>query len=59
MQLFNLVNIILEKYKSTYNKKLFIDMYTVFPICYNSGIISWVKNSDTIQKTKNFLLNSN
>ena len=50
MQLFDLVNIILEKDKSTSNKKLFIDTYTVFPISHNGGIIGWVKNCDTLHQ---------
>ena len=48
MQLFDLVNIILAKDKSTSNKKLFIDTYTVFPISHDGGIIGWVKNCDTL-----------
>ena len=50
MQLFDLVNIILAKDKSTSNKKLFIDTYTVFPISHDGGIIGWVKNCDTLHQ---------
>ena len=50
MQLLDLVNIILAKEKSTSNKKLFIDTYTVFPISHNAGLIGWVKNCDTLHQ---------
>ena len=50
MQLFDLVNIILAKNNAMCNKKLFIDIYTVFPISHNSGIIGWVRNCDTLHQ---------
>ena len=50
MQLFDLVNIILAKDKSTSNKKLFIETYTIFPISHNAGLIGWVKNCDTLHQ---------
>ena len=50
MQLFNLVNTILENNKITSNKNLFIDTYSVFPLSHSSGIIGWVPDCDTLHQ---------
>ena len=50
MQLFDLVNTILTKDNSTYNKKLFINTYAVLPLSHSAGIIGWVPNCDTLHQ---------
>ena len=50
MQLFDLVNTILAKDNDTYQKKLFINTYAVFPLSHNAGIIGWVPNCDTLHQ---------
>ena len=50
MQLFNLVNTILENNKKTSNKNLFIETYSVFPLSYSTGIIGWVPDCDTLHQ---------
>ena len=48
MQLFNLINSLFSNDKNTNNKNLNIENYLVLPLSYNTGILSWVKNCDTI-----------
>ena len=48
MQLFNLINSLFSNDKNTNNKNLNIQNYTVLPLSYNTGILSWVKNCDTM-----------
>ena len=50
MQLFDLVNTIMAKDNDTYNKKLFINTYAVFPLSHSAGIIGWVPNCDTLHQ---------
>ena len=62
MQLFNLVNSLLSIYRNTNNKNLYINTYSVLPLSYNTGIIGWVSNCDTLhqlikeQRSKNNIL---
>ena len=50
MQLFDLVNTILANDKSTCNKNLYINTYSVLPLSHNAGIIGWVSNCDTLHQ---------
>uniref|UniRef100_A0A0D9WFJ7 Serine/threonine-protein kinase TOR n=1 Tax=Leersia perrieri TaxID=77586 RepID=A0A0D9WFJ7_9ORYZ len=48
MQLFGLVNTLLENSRKTSEKDLSIQRYAVIPLCPNSGLIGWVPNCDTL-----------
>ncbi|KAI3919103.1 hypothetical protein MKW98_016656 [Papaver atlanticum] len=47
MQLFGLVNTLLENSRKTQDKDLSIQRYDVIPLSPNSGLIGWVPNCDT------------
>ncbi|TXG64043.1 hypothetical protein EZV62_011037 [Acer yangbiense] len=48
MQLFGLVNTLLENSRKTMEKDLSIQRYDVIPLSPNSGLIGWVPNCDTL-----------
>lgn len=48
MQLFGLVNTLLENSRNTGEKDLSIQRYAVIPLSPNSGLIGWVPNCDTL-----------
>ncbi|KAK2655828.1 hypothetical protein Ddye_008880 [Dipteronia dyeriana] len=48
MQLFGLVNTLLENTRKTMEKDLSIQRYDVIPLSPNSGLIGWVPNCDTL-----------
>ncbi|KAM7263834.1 hypothetical protein ACFE04_001517 [Oxalis oulophora] len=48
MQLFGLVNTLLENSPKTAEKDLSIQRYSVIPLSPNSGLIGWVPNCDTL-----------
>ncbi|XP_058080505.1 serine/threonine-protein kinase TOR isoform X2 [Magnolia sinica] len=48
MQLFGLVNTLLENSRDTGEKDLSIQRYAVIPLSPNSGLIGWVPNCDTL-----------
>ncbi|XP_017224295.1 serine/threonine-protein kinase TOR isoform X2 [Daucus carota subsp. sativus] len=48
MQLFGLVNTLLENSRKTSEKDLSIERYAVIPLSPNSGLIGWVPNCDTL-----------
>ncbi|OMO63404.1 hypothetical protein COLO4_32473 [Corchorus olitorius] len=48
MQLFGLVNTLLENSRKTSEKDLSIERYSVIPLSPNSGLIGWVPNCDTL-----------
>ncbi|XP_020086675.1 serine/threonine-protein kinase TOR isoform X1 [Ananas comosus] len=48
MQLFGLVNTLLENARKTAEKDLSIQRYAVIPLSPNSGLIEWVPNCDTL-----------
>ncbi|GAB2247138.1 hypothetical protein Droror1_Dr00007020 [Drosera rotundifolia] len=48
MQLFGLVNTLLENSRKTSDKDLSIQRYAVIPLSPNSGLIGWVPNCDTL-----------
>jgi len=50
IQLFNLVNSILSNYRNTSDKNLYINCYSVLPLSYNTGLIGWVPNCDTLHQ---------
>lgn len=50
MQLFGLVNTLLENSRKTQEKDLSIQRYAVIPLSPNSGLIGWVPNCDTLHQ---------
>ena len=50
MQLFTLVNTIIENDQSIKDKNLFIDTFSVLPLSHSTGIIGWVPNCDTLHQ---------
>ncbi|KAJ6985134.1 hypothetical protein NC653_023190 [Populus alba x Populus x berolinensis] len=50
MQLFGLVNTLLENSRKTEEKDLSIHRYAVIPLSSNSGLIEWVPNCDTLHQ---------
>ncbi|XP_052626570.1 serine/threonine-protein kinase TOR isoform X1 [Lactuca sativa] len=50
MQLFGLVNTLLENSRKTAEKDLSIQRYEVIPLSPNSGLIEWVPNCDTLHQ---------
>ncbi|ERM95810.1 serine/threonine-protein kinase TOR isoform X2 [Amborella trichopoda] len=48
MQLFGLVNTLLENSRKTAEKDLSIQRYAVIPLSPNNGLIGWVPNCDTL-----------
>ena len=48
IQLFGLVNTLLENSRKTSEKDLSIQRYAVIPLSPNSGLIGWVPNCDTL-----------
>ncbi|KAK2968905.1 hypothetical protein RJ640_018597, partial [Escallonia rubra] len=50
MQLFGLVNTLLENSRKTAEKDLSIRRYSVIPLAPNSGLIGWVPNCDTLHQ---------
>ncbi|KAK1436478.1 hypothetical protein QVD17_02258 [Tagetes erecta] len=50
MQLFGLVNTLLENSRKTSEKDLSIQRYEVIPLSPNSGLIGWVPNCDTLHQ---------
>ncbi|XP_059447340.1 serine/threonine-protein kinase TOR isoform X3 [Corylus avellana] len=50
MQLFGLVNTLLENSRNTEEKDLSIQRYSVIPLSPNSGLIGWVPNCDTLHQ---------
>lgn len=52
MQLFGLINVLLENDQLTSRSNLRITRYAVMPLSSNSGIIGWVKNCDTMHQVR-------
>ncbi|XP_065870624.1 serine/threonine-protein kinase TOR isoform X2 [Euphorbia lathyris] len=50
MQLFGLVNTLLENSRKTSEKDLSIQRYAVIPLSPNSGLIEWVPHCDTLHQ---------
>ncbi|CAI0401157.1 unnamed protein product [Linum tenue] len=50
MQLFGLVNTLLENSRRTSEKDLSIQRYSVIPLSPNSGLIGWVPHCDTLHQ---------
>ncbi|KAJ8764782.1 hypothetical protein K2173_009184 [Erythroxylum novogranatense] len=50
MQLFGLVNTLLENSRKTAEKDLSIHRYSVIPLSPNSGLIEWVPHCDTLHQ---------
>ncbi|KAK6945935.1 Phosphatidylinositol 3-/4-kinase, catalytic domain [Dillenia turbinata] len=50
MQLFGLVNTLLENSRKTQEKDLSIQRYSVIPLSPNSGLLEWVPNCDTLHQ---------
>ena len=50
MQLFILVNTIIENNQLIKNKNLYIDTFSVLPLSQSTGIIGWVPNCDTLHQ---------
>ena len=50
MQLFILVNTIIENNQAIKDKNLFIDTFSVLPLSHSTGIIGWVPNCDTLHQ---------
>ncbi|KAJ1497068.1 hypothetical protein HMI56_005832 [Coelomomyces lativittatus] len=48
MQLFGLVNQLLENDPETYKRHLDIQRYSVIPLSPNSGLLGWVPHCDTM-----------
>lgn len=48
MQLFGLVNTLLQKDPDTFRRNLTIQRYAVIPLSTNSGLIGWVPHCDTL-----------
>lgn len=48
MQLFGLVNTLLQNDPDTYRRNLTIQRYAVIPLSTNSGLIGWVPHCDTL-----------
>ena len=48
MQLFGLVNTLLDNDPETFRRHLRIQRYSVIPLSPNSGLIGWVPHCDTI-----------
>lgn len=48
MQLFGLVNTLLQKDAETFKRHLTILGYPIIPLAPNSGLIGWVDNTDTL-----------
>ncbi|KAL3924907.1 MAG: hypothetical protein SGILL_000756 [Bacillariaceae sp.] len=48
MQLFGLVNALLERDRQTKKHDLRIQRYAVAPLSHNAGLVSWVPNTDTL-----------
>ncbi|GJN89148.1 hypothetical protein Rhopal_002122-T1 [Rhodotorula paludigena] len=48
MQLFGLVNTLLQKDPETFKRHLTIVKYSVIPLSPNSGLLGWVNNTDTL-----------
>ncbi|BGP07821.1 phosphatidylinositol kinase-related protein kinase tor1 [Rhodotorula toruloides] len=48
MQLFGLVNTLLQKDPETFKRHLTIVKYPVIPLSPNSGLLGWVNNTDTL-----------
>lgn len=60
MQLFSLVNRLLNNKPETEKKDLTITTYSVIPLSTNTGLIGWVQNSDTLQQLiKEYRKNNN
>lgn len=60
MQLFSLVNRLLNNKPETEKKDLTITTYAVIPLSTNTGLIGWVQNSDTLQQLiKEYRKNNN
>lgn len=48
MQLFGLVNTLLQKDPETFKRHLTIVKYPVIPLSPNSGLLGWVQSTDTL-----------
>lgn len=48
MQLFGLVNTLLQKDPNTFRRNLTIQRYVVIPLSTKSGLIGWVPHCDTL-----------
>lgn len=48
MQLFGLVNTLLQKDSETFKRHLTIVKYPVIPLSPNSGLLGWVDSTDTL-----------
>lgn len=48
MQLFGLVNTLLQKDSETFKRHLMIQGYPIIPLAPNSGLIGWVDHTDTL-----------
>jgi FKBP12-rapamycin complex-associated protein len=50
MQLFRLINALLDYSPETSSSQLAIKRYAVMPLSNNSGVLGWVEECDTLQK---------
>jgi FKBP12-rapamycin complex-associated protein len=64
MQLFGLVNTLLNNDSESFKRHLSIQQFPAIPLSQNSGLLGWVPNSDTLhnlikeyRETRNILLN--
>lgn len=58
MQLFGLVNTLLQHEPDTFRRNLTIQRYAVIPLSTNSGLIGWVPHCDTLVRIIFFTLNN-
>ena len=50
MQLFGLVNVLLNSDRTTSKRDLSISRYSVIPLSSNAGVVGWVPHSDTLHQ---------
>lgn len=48
MQVFGLINTLLQNDTESAHRNLEIKRYVATPLSYNSGLVEWVENTDTI-----------
>jgi len=48
MQLFGLINALLDSYSTALSRNMRIRRYSVLPLSDNSGVLGWVENTDTM-----------
>ena len=49
MQLFSLINRLLNNNQESEEKEIFLQRYAVIPLSNDAGLIEWVHNCDTLQ----------